>query len=569
MAFVAALVRSPLKHGLSASQLSEIVLRSGISAAVFAEIGSHEWEQRQAKGEALAYANTSDLTRLLISGSNTYPSEIPMKAVDRLINAFSSLEGAHGVKTPKPLDRLCAEMGGTQREAHVAIAFLLAIGHVVRIEAGFVRRMTMAPGVYGSSRSDHPSQGELKRFISILDDVLAEEALVREGTEEGEIGLTSSNAVPGEMALDGRGLARQARVVFEKMFASRYRSGQSTPIAPQSRNAKAELTLEYLARRGVIVTAGPGSLYRISDRGKDLSFNMTNLDQALGLDTNADAEHTRHMVQGDPDPRSIFVIHGRNLRARDEMGIFLRACGLKPINFGDLRAELGGTPTIDRIVEEGMRRAQGVIALFTADEYSALRLELRGEGEEGEALSRWQARPNVIFEAGMAFGKARDRVVFVVLGEVKLFSDVAGVHVLRPTNSPKGDRSVLRDTLRKSMRCEVEDSNAWMDHGDFDSYTHDISRNAPRDPFASSPSDATAAVVSNKDARIRLRAWIDRLHESRSRDAIDFSEIAREARIGVEQAVALLAPVLEDLECGWSVVEAGEAVVILNWVPTF
>jgi hypothetical protein len=117
-----------------------------------------------------------------------------------------------------------------------------------------------------------------------------------------------------------------------------------------------------------------------------------------------------------PDPTSVFVIHGRNADACAEMGIFLRACGLKPINFGDLRAEMGGTPTIDRIVEAGMARAQGVVALFTPDEYAALRPSLRAKDDRGDAIARWQARPNVIFEAGMAFGKDRDRVVFVVLG---------------------------------------------------------------------------------------------------------------------------------------------------------
>ena len=33
----------------------------------------------------------------------------------------------------------------------------------------------------------------------------------------------------------------------------------------------------------------------------------------------------------DVDPRSVFVIHGRNLKVRDEVVSFLRALDLKPV----------------------------------------------------------------------------------------------------------------------------------------------------------------------------------------------------------------------------------------------
>lgn len=169
-----------------------------------------------------------------------------------------------------------------------------------------------------------------------------------------------------------------------------------------------------------------------------------------------------------PDPRKVFVIHGRNLRAKSELGIFLRACGLIPVDFEELRARMGGTPTIADIVERGMSEAQGVIALFTEDEHATLRAELCGAHDRPEERARGQARPNVIFEAGMAFGRDRTRVIFVLFGNPALFSDVAGVHVLRPSNDPMGDRSVLWQTLRKGLRCDVEDSTQWMNHGDFE-----------------------------------------------------------------------------------------------------
>ena len=46
----------------------------------------------------------------------------------------------------------------------------------------------------------------------------------------------------------------------------------------------------------------------------------------------------------------MFVIHGRNLEARKQIGYFLAALGLEAVDFDDLRASLGGTPTIAEIV---------------------------------------------------------------------------------------------------------------------------------------------------------------------------------------------------------------------------
>lgn len=185
-----------------------------------------------------------------------------------------------------------------------------------------------------------------------------------------------------------------------------------------------------------------------------------------------------------PDPKKVFIIHGRNMKARDELGIFVRSLGLSPINFMDLRASMGGTPTVAEIVERGMDQAQGVIALITADEYAAVRPDFRYAHDQSDDIQRWQARPNVIFEAGIAFGRDRKRVIFVLLGPPKLFTDVAGIHVLRPNNDPSGDRAVLRTTLWQGMGCDIEvHSTDWMRSGDFEACVKSLPGVSPRDPF--------------------------------------------------------------------------------------
>jgi predicted nucleotide-binding protein len=183
------------------------------------------------------------------------------------------------------------------------------------------------------------------------------------------------------------------------------------------------------------------------------------------------------------DPKKVFIIHGRNMAAAKEIGRYLRALGLEPINFGELRGKMKGTPTVADIISRGMEEAQGVLALFTGDEWAVLRPEHRQDHDRGAQLSRWQARPNVLFEAGMAFGRDRERVVFVLLGQVELFTDVEGIHVLRPNNDASGARDILRRTL-SSMGCAINDSSQWMTEGDFEGcLLYRGAEEDPADPF--------------------------------------------------------------------------------------
>jgi predicted nucleotide-binding protein len=190
------------------------------------------------------------------------------------------------------------------------------------------------------------------------------------------------------------------------------------------------------------------------------------------------------------DPKKVFLIHGRNHVAPEQMGIFLRAMGLEPVWFRDVRRTMGGTATVAGVVEEGMKIARGILALFTPDEFSSLRPELRKPSDVGEHLERWQARPNVLFEAGMAFGKDRNRVAFVLFGDVTLFTDVAGIHVYRPTNEfgRDSDRAQLKGLLADGMRCSVNLlSDEWMHAGDFDKVMNGLSGVSPPSTFPKRP----------------------------------------------------------------------------------
>lgn len=106
------------------------------------------------------------------------------------------------------------------------------------------------------------------------------------------------------------------------------------------------------------------------------------------------------------DPSRIFIIHGRNTTILAQLRIWLESLGLHAKGFDELRAELGGSPTILEVIKKGMTEARGIIALMTPDEVAFLRTDLHREHDSASDKERWQARPNVIFEAGMAFALA-------------------------------------------------------------------------------------------------------------------------------------------------------------------
>ena len=134
-----------------------------------------------------------------------------------------------------------------------------------------------------------------------------------------------------------------------------------------------------------------------------------------------------------PDPRDVFVVHGRNHMAKGALFEFLQAINLRPIEFTEALAATGKpNPYIGEVLEKAFALAQAIVVFLTPDDEACLREEYREETDfEYETTLTPQARPNVLFEAGMAMGRDPDRTVLVQLGEIRPFSDVAGRHILR------------------------------------------------------------------------------------------------------------------------------------------
>ena len=166
--------------------------------------------------------------------------------------------------------------------------------------------------------------------------------------------------------------------------------------------------------------------------------------------------------------REVFVVHGRNAAARDAMFQFLRSLDLHPLEWPEVVKRTGkGSPTNMEIVDAGFRDVQAIVVLFTPDDEARLRESLHGGTEPPhEAQATGQARPNVIFEAGMAMGKHPDRTILVELGPLRPFSDISGINVIRLDDSPE-KRNALVERLATAACPISRIGNDWLSVGDF------------------------------------------------------------------------------------------------------
>jgi len=136
------------------------------------------------------------------------------------------------------------------------------------------------------------------------------------------------------------------------------------------------------------------------------------------------------------DPKKVFVVHGRNEKARRAMFAFLRAIGLEPIEWSEaVRLTNKATPYIGDVLDVAFSHAKAVVILFTGDDLARLGTRYSTDNEI-EPLKP-QSRPNVLFEAGLAFGRNPNRTILVEIGSLREVSDLLGRHAIRMDNSPE------------------------------------------------------------------------------------------------------------------------------------
>ncbi|MEV1113883.1 TIR domain-containing protein [Actinosynnema sp. NPDC049800] len=170
-----------------------------------------------------------------------------------------------------------------------------------------------------------------------------------------------------------------------------------------------------------------------------------------------------------PEPdrdRTVFVIHGRDKRARRALFDFLRAIGLQPLEWSQVLAEVRqGSPKIGDVLHAVLGKGRAVIVLATPDDVVRLKAEHADDEHDPATRPAGQARPNVIYETGMAMMLVPERTILVELGKVRRFTDLDGHFVVRLTNDP-APRKLLAQRL-SDVGCAVDLSGSdWLEAGD-------------------------------------------------------------------------------------------------------
>lgn len=166
---------------------------------------------------------------------------------------------------------------------------------------------------------------------------------------------------------------------------------------------------------------------------------------------------------------TIFVVHGRDAVVRQEMFAFLRALGLNPLEWSAAVRMTGkGAPYIGEVLDTAFHHAAAVVVLLTGDDEARLlkKYVTKSDAKHETALTS-QPRPNVLFEAGLAFGKEPNRTILVQFADVRPFSDVAGRHVLhfRGTSSDRNELATRLETAGCAVRRDGKD---WLTAGNFE-----------------------------------------------------------------------------------------------------
>lgn len=170
--------------------------------------------------------------------------------------------------------------------------------------------------------------------------------------------------------------------------------------------------------------------------------------------------------------RNVFVIHGRDEEFRVRIFDLLRRMDLNPLEWEEMVHAMGrSSPYLGEVLDQAFMMTQAVVVLMTPDDMVRLHPDL--SPREDERATECQPRPNVLFEAGMAFAKCSDRTVLLQAGRMRPVSDIGGRNYLA------FDGSVLSvNRLRQRLRtagCAVRESGSdYLDTehlSDLDAYT--------------------------------------------------------------------------------------------------
>lgn len=155
--------------------------------------------------------------------------------------------------------------------------------------------------------------------------------------------------------------------------------------------------------------------------------------------------------EGVPRSNKVFIVHGHDEKAKQELELFLTELGLDPVVL-HRQADQGQT-----IIEKFERHSDVGYAfiMMTPDEMAYLSSER--DMPESERTIELRARPNVIFEFGFFVGKlGRARVCCLYTGSVSLPSDLGGLVYKQYANSiEESGYSIIKELKAAGYNVQV------------------------------------------------------------------------------------------------------------------
>ena len=270
---------------------------------------------------------------------------------------------------------------------------------------------------------------------------------------------------PAQPGTGPRRYEREHNLAFEELerrFLLPYRKGEPIVIAGRT------VTMDALSRIRVFETEQQIDNILSTPKDQIREVTATFITTPPGHNTDNDSR-PRYRRQQKSDIRTVFVVHGRNPVARDALFAFLRSIDLHPLEWSEAVAATGkASPYVGEVLNAAFSKAQAVVVLLTPDDEARLKGPFHDENDSPqETQLTGQARPNVLFEAGMAMARDEDRTLLVELGELRPFSDIGGRHTIRLDNT-----LMRRNALARRLQtagCPVNLSGAdWHTAGDFD-----------------------------------------------------------------------------------------------------
>ncbi|MFJ4036799.1 TIR domain-containing protein [Microbacterium sp. NPDC090007] len=167
--------------------------------------------------------------------------------------------------------------------------------------------------------------------------------------------------------------------------------------------------------------------------------------------------------------RTVMVVYGRDGDAKNAMFEFLESLDLKPMSWtqGISQTKIAN-PSVREVVDALFAKAVAVVVLLTPDDEARLKPEYHKKNDPAyEKELTGQARPNVLFEAGMAMSSHPERTVLTQIGSVRPFTDIGGIHITHLNNSIETRRELAAKL--SNAKCQIDmDSDKWRDAGNFE-----------------------------------------------------------------------------------------------------